>query len=353
MSEDSKLCELREQIINALGDNEYNVGVFINTEENYISIVYRGHNVCKIDDSYSYVCRYRVVFENDFYDVSLDLPRLKHCANIVRIAYYIKQRITYYINKKGQKAMMTLSDLRDYVLQALGNLVTAAYEVYTDGVHQNRVKINYKGHWVCSIYRDRDNNDLFDVVFYKPFIYREAGFQPFANSLTIAEIPRAIKNRIDIYNGVNNNEIAADYCKNDVDVTKEIYMMTARGSGKTRYITNLLKELNMNIKNNIKDVIFNDPATIVFWIDGSKTVVKCQKGETFDPEKGLAMAISKKFLGNDYGYYETFAKHVGRYNKKRFNKALEEAKKVTPDEVVYNGKKYILADIFSVKSKEE
>jgi hypothetical protein len=68
--------------------------------------------------------------------------------------------------------------------------------------------------------------------------------------------------------------------------------------------------------NNIKDVIFNDPATIILWFDGSKTVVKCQKGETFDPEKGLAMAISKKVLGNDYGYYETFAKYIGRYNKK-------------------------------------
>lgn len=41
---------------------------------------------------------------------------------------------------------------------------------------------------------------------------------------------------------------------------------------------------------------------------------------TNDPEKGLAMAISKKVLGNDYGYYETFAKHVGRYNKKHKEK---------------------------------
>lgn len=72
--------------------------------------------------------------------------------------------------------------------------------------------------------------------------------------------------------------------------------------------------------NTIKKVIFNNPATIVIWGDGSKTVVKCQKGETFDPEKGLAMAISKKMLGNDHKYYETFAKYVGRYNKKHKEK---------------------------------
>ena len=29
----------------------------------------------------------------------------------------------------------------------------------------------------------------------------------------------------------------------------------------------------------IKDVIFNEPATIIIWKDGTKTVVKCQEGE--------------------------------------------------------------------------
>lgn len=52
----------------------------------------------------------------------------------------------------------------------------------------------------------------------------------------------------------------------------------------------------------IKDVIFNDPATIVFWADGTKTVVQCQDDDTFDPEKGLAMAITKKALGNKGNY---------------------------------------------------
>ena len=58
----------------------------------------------------------------------------------------------------------------------------------------------------------------------------------------------------------------------------------------------------------IKKVIFNYPATIVLWSDGSKTVVKCQDGEIYDPEKGLAMAISKKALGNKGDYCEVFKK---------------------------------------------
>ena len=60
----------------------------------------------------------------------------------------------------------------------------------------------------------------------------------------------------------------------------------------------------------IKNVIFNPPATIVLWADGTKTVVKAKKGETYDSEKGLAMAISKKALGNRGNYYNVFSKWI-------------------------------------------
>lgn len=56
----------------------------------------------------------------------------------------------------------------------------------------------------------------------------------------------------------------------------------------------------------IKQVIFHDPATIVYWTDGTRTVVKCQDGDIYDPEKGLAMAISKKALGNKGNYCNVF-----------------------------------------------
>lgn len=58
----------------------------------------------------------------------------------------------------------------------------------------------------------------------------------------------------------------------------------------------------------IKKVIFHDPATIVLWNDGTKTVVKCGENDIFDPEKGLAMAIAKKALGNNGSYYNLIKK---------------------------------------------
>jgi hypothetical protein len=59
----------------------------------------------------------------------------------------------------------------------------------------------------------------------------------------------------------------------------------------------------------IKKVIFSNPCTIVLWDDGTKTVVRCTN-EEFDPEKGLAMAIAKKTLGNNGSYFDVFKKWI-------------------------------------------
>lgn len=70
-------------------------------------------------------------------------------------------------------------------------------------------------------------------------------------------------------------------------------------------------EITNHRKDPIKKVVFNDPATIVFWNDGTKTVVKVQNNETYDKMIGLAMCISKKHFGNKGNYYEVFKKWIG------------------------------------------
>ena len=59
----------------------------------------------------------------------------------------------------------------------------------------------------------------------------------------------------------------------------------------------------------VKNVIFNYPATIIIWNDGTKTVVKVMHGDAWDPEKGLAMAYLKKLLG-EKEYKRVFKKYV-------------------------------------------
>lgn len=88
-------------------------------------------------------------------------------------------------------------------------------------------------------------------------------------------------------------ELFLRYCEDDVKATLNAFYGTAM----QKYF-------------GIKKVIFNDPATIILWWDGDKTVVKTQNGEKYDPEKGFAMAIAKKHFGNTGNYYDIFKKWV-------------------------------------------
>ena len=73
----------------------------------------------------------------------------------------------------------------------------------------------------------------------------------------------------------------------------------------------------------IKNVIFNYPATIVFWNDDTKTVVKCDERDQFDPEKGITMAFFKKMHGNIGHYFEEIKKWAKKYEDKE-NKAFKD-----------------------------
>lgn len=76
---------------------------------------------------------------------------------------------------------------------------------------------------------------------------------------------------------------AMRYCYNDI-VSLEKYKASM--------------ELRVDIPGMIDRVIFNDPATIIIWKDGSKTVVKRSDDDIWDPEKGFCMAIIKKLYGH-------------------------------------------------------
>lgn len=133
-----------------------------------------------------------------------------------------------------------------------------------------------------------------------------------------------------------------DYYKHDVD---KQYLIVPRGTAKSietyKQILNARYGIGTErILPDIADVIFSGPATIIKWTDGTKTVVKCSKVENFDPEKGLAMAIAKKVLGNKGNYYETIKKwmHPGitvlKTIKVKSNGVETEINKVSFDDIV-------------------
>lgn len=87
----------------------------------------------------------------------------------------------------------------------------------------------------------------------------------------------------------------------------------------------------MNIK--IERVIFSNPATIVIWKDGIKTVAKCRKGDTYSKEAGLAICYMKKIMGSRKKFLKVMKKWIPEENselsplKKAADMAVEAMKR--------------------------
>lgn len=96
-------------------------------------------------------------------------------------------------------------------------------------------------------------------------------------------------------------------------------------SAKPFYVTEL--EINVEDFFEIEKVIFNDPATIIFWKDGAKTVVKCQPGDKYGKEKGLAMCYMKKAMRNKGNFNDQFNMLIDSNYKTKRRRAKKEAKR--------------------------
>ena len=167
-----------------------------------------------------------------------------------------------------------------------------------------------------------------------------------------------------------DGDTVCEYCKRDVDIAEEFIAATLKAKNSTmepfivfnnKVMTlaefnafikdtqekeaNNKEEKNMGPKEtSLKDlhrrlywgyintvkptkILIQGTATIIWWSDGTKTIVKCQKGDKMDPEKGIAMCVMKKFMGTNekHSNYLDFAKPaIAEYEKQQ---AAEKAKK--------------------------
>ena len=78
------------------------------------------------------------------------------------------------------------------------------------------------------------------------------------------------------------------------DKLMELKRMCEHLESDATYPSNLLE---------IDKVIFSGPCTIILWKDGIKTISRVQKGDEFDPEKGIAMAIARRVFNNKTYHY--------------------------------------------------
>ena len=114
-------------------------------------------------------------------------------------------------------------------------------------------------------------------------------------------------------NGIYN--IVADYVTTYTSPVKVISIEENKGKhyfDSYRTITKATPVSSPRPKDGLKKVIFDEEAgvTVAIWWDGSKTIVHCQEGDTFDKEKGLALCYMKKALGNRGSFNETLKKWI-------------------------------------------
>lgn len=108
---------------------------------------------------------------------------------------------------------------------------------------------------------------------------------------------------------------------------KEVIRSIFKDEYASECASNSYRSETFNISSSIKDVLYKDPATIIFWKDGTKSVVVCD-GEEYDPEKGFAMAACKKVFGNEGNYYNTFKKWLPEETEFQVGKVFKLAKEM-------------------------
>lgn len=79
--------------------------------------------------------------------------------------------------------------------------------------------------------------------------------------------------------------------KNDITLGSAIGIPDCSGSVCVSYNTDPIKP---------ERIIFNDPATILFWPDGTKTVVKAAEDSEFNFYWGFCAAVAEKIFGSNH-----------------------------------------------------
>lgn len=111
-------------------------------------------------------------------------------------------------------------------------------------------------------------------------------------------------------------------------VSKALYPPTTYPPTTAKFVTPTSKLIAAY---KIKNVIFNNPYTIVFWQDGTKTTVTCGAGDVFDEEKGIFACITKKLYGNKGSYIDNIKPFLTENVEKEKTRLAEKKKKVEAD----------------------
>lgn len=251
----------------------------------------------------------------------------KECHMVVGDKLLIPTKI-YFENAGYQQAYETNNKLLRQVANSAYGISSRDWgDVLADSaryIHMQRSRCNGKTLWLSSATSFEDNKQpLWNINRYHDVCeqWLKAPPTPYefiADDLEDCEKGVPNTKLIDP-NEYFDTDMAMRYCRNDVAVTEKIFKEEIKMAEKTRFDM---------YKPTIKKVIFSEPATIVFWTDNTKTIVKCGENDIYDPEKGVAMCCMKKLLGTN----KTGSNYLDRI-KPAFDAAQEEwTKRIVKEE---------------------
>lgn len=170
------------------------------------------------------------------------------------------------------------------------------------------------------------------------------GEEPFSNSFirddtpavepvkftTEKEVESKIKEAINKYdnNRLFSDDILLDFFADKIEKELNTHEEEFKRAEKKEKKANIDRFINT-----IKATYFvpHQGLTKVIWKDGTKTEVKCQDGDEYNPEAGLALCIIKYLFGNTNYYNEifksVFEKKAGSIEK---NISVKKKKKAIP-----------------------
>lgn len=113
---------------------------------------------------------------------------------------------------------------------------------------------------------------------------------------------------VELYPGVSASDLITT---REMIRRRKVVNRLSRAAAYEQLFSPVNKEKTLSMT--IKKVIFSPPATIIIWDDNTKTIVKAQEDEPYDPEKGMAMCIAKHIYGDCGSYYNVFSEWLKNY----------------------------------------
>lgn len=145
-----------------------------------------------------------------------------------------------------------------------------------------------------------------------------------------------------------DNWIDEEKTMNNVETKLALNKLYGRTSTKNLYTFNVINALTFELPDLIKKIQINEKKRVVtiVWIDGAVTMAKCGMFDQFDVEKGISIAVMKRFFNSGTRMNKWLKEKTDEYHAQKIMEAFDDGNEYDP-----KGISEILNDLVSGRFK--